>query len=95
MMSLFDIILSLIHKPIWILGNLVKGGDTMYKYIFAENLCRLCKERQISVDELADKIEKSPRQINRYRNGGCENISLRTLAKIAAVLNVSITDLFL
>lgn len=31
MMSLFDIILSLIHKPIWILGNLVKGGNTMYQ----------------------------------------------------------------
>ena len=67
----------------------------MYQYIFAENLCRLCKERQISVDELADKIEKSPRQINRYRNGRCEYISLCTLAKIAAVLNVSITELFM
>ena len=67
----------------------------MYHYIFADNLCRLCKERQISVEELADRIDKSPRQINRYRNGQCENISLQTLAKIATELDVSIADLFL
>lgn len=67
----------------------------MYQYIFAENLCRLCKEQHISINELADKIEKSPRQINRYRNGQCENLSLSTLAKIANVLGVGITELLL
>ena len=67
----------------------------MYQYTFADNLCRICKERQISVNELADAIGKSPRQINRYRNGQCENISLGTLAKIASVLNVSLTQLLL
>ena len=67
----------------------------MYQYIFADNLCRLCKEQHISVNELADKIEKSPRQINRYRNGQCEHLSLGTLAKIADVLGVRVGDLFL
>ena len=66
----------------------------MYQYIFADNLCRLCKEKHISVEELADAIGKSPRQVNRYRNGQCENLSLRTIAKIAEVLNVSIAELF-
>ena len=76
----------------WRLGE---GGVNMYQYKFAENLCRICKERHISVNELAEKIEKSPRQVNRYRNGQCENVSLNTLAKIASVLHISITDLFL
>ena len=67
----------------------------MYQYIFADNLCRLCKEKHISINELAVRIEKSPRQINRYRNGQCENLSLSTLAKISDVLNVSISDLLL
>lgn len=66
----------------------------MYQYIFADNLCRLCKEKHISVEELADAIGKSSRQVNRYRNGQCENLSLRTIAKIAEVLNVSIAELF-
>ena len=66
----------------------------MYQYLFADNLCRLCKEKHISVNELADAIEKSPRQVNRYRNGQCENLSLSTIAKIAKVLDVSITELF-
>ena len=94
-MSVFDIIILLIYgirlEP-WKLGE---GGVHMYQYIFADNLCRLCKERHISVNELADRIGKSPRQINRYRNGQCGSLSLSTLAKIAAALNVSIADLFL
>ena len=59
----------------------------MYQYLFADNLCKLCKEKHISVNELADAIEKSPRQVSRYRNGQCENLSLRTIAKIAKVWN--------
>ena len=74
----------------WKLGE---GGDYMYHFIFADNLARLCKEQGCSVNALARAIGKSPRQVNRYRNGQCENISLKTLAKIAAVLDVSITDL--
>ena len=66
----------------------------MYQYHFADNLCRLCKEKHISVEELADAIEKSPRQVSRYRNGQCENLSLRNIAKIAKVLDVSISELF-
>lgn len=59
----------------------------------AENICRLCKEQHISVDVLAERIDKSPRQVNRYRNGQCKNISLKTLASIADALNTSITVL--
>lgn len=65
----------------------------MYQYILADNLCRLCKEKHISVDLLAERLGKSPRQINRYRNGQCEGITLQTLCDIACVLQVSITDL--
>ncbi len=65
----------------------------MYQYIFADNLCRICKEQGISASALAERIGKSLRQVNRYRNGQCENLSLVTLATIAKVLNVSIADL--
>lgn len=67
----------------------------MYQYIFADNLCRLCREQHISVTKLADAIGKSPRQVNRYRNGQCENISLGTVEKIASVLHVSLSELLL
>ena len=66
----------------------------MDQFIFADNLCRLCRQKKISVEKLAEAIEKSPRQINRYRNGQCKNISLATLSKIAAVLEVDLADLF-
>jgi len=66
----------------------------MDQFIFADNLCRLCRQKKISVEKLAEAIEKSPRQINRYRNGQCKNISLATLSKIAAVLDVDLADLF-
>lgn len=65
----------------------------MYQYIFAENLCRLCRERGISVERLAEYIGKSPRQVNRYRNGQCLNISLSTMQDIAAVLGIELTEL--
>ena len=65
----------------------------MYQYRFADNLCRLCKERHLTVEMLAAAIKKSPRQVNRYRNGQCDNISLRTLYNIATVLCVNITEL--
>lgn len=65
----------------------------MFQYRFAENLCRICKEKHISVNELAEMIGKSPRQVNRYRNGGCTNISCRTLEEIAKALQVDLCDL--
>lgn len=65
----------------------------MFQYIFAENLCRICTEKHISINQLADSIEKSPRQISRYRNAQCENLSLGTIEKIAQVLQVSVVDL--
>ena len=63
-------------------------------FIFADNLCRLCRQKHISMENLAEAIEKSPRQINRYRNGQCKNIPLSTICKIAKVLNVEPEDLF-
>lgn len=67
----------------------------MHQYDIADNLCRLCKEQHISVNELAGAIGKSPRQINRYRNGQCKNIPFDTLTKIAEVLHVSLAELLL
>ena len=65
----------------------------MYQYQFANNLCELCAKHHISIDELAERIGKSSRQISRYRNGQCKNITLSTLGKIADVLEVHITEL--
>ena len=79
-------IFLLIYLPLepWKLGE---GGDHMDQYIFADNLCRLCRKKHISVEQLAEAIGKSPRQINRYRNGQCRNISLVTLNLIAEALD--------
>ena len=89
----FGILIALMHfshlDP-WKLGE---GGEQMSQYVFADNLCRLCKERNISVNDLADAIGKSPRQINRYRNGQCKNIPLASLEDIARVLQVSVAEL--
>lgn len=65
----------------------------MYQYNFANNLCELCDNRHISIDELAELIGKSSRQVSRYRNGQCQNIKLSTLEQIADVLEVPITEL--
>lgn len=67
----------------------------MSQYTFADNLCRICKEKKISVNVLAEAIGKSPRQINRYRNGQCRNLPIETLEKISHVLKVSMDELFL
>lgn len=64
-----------------------------YQQFFADNLARLCKEKHISTDELAFRIDKSSRQVSRYRSGSCENISLATMERIAGVLDVSLTEL--
>lgn len=74
----------------WRLGE---GGDKMYQYIFANHLCELCDKHQITVDELAELIGKSSRQVSRYRNGQCPNITLTTLEKIADVLEVPLVEL--
>lgn len=65
----------------------------MYQYTFANNLCELCIKRQINADELAELIGKSSRQVSRYRNGQCPNITLSTLEKIADVLEVPLAEL--
>lgn len=65
----------------------------MDKYKIAENICRFCKEQNVSVETLAESIGKSPRQVNRYRNGQCETISLETLNAIADALHTSAINL--
>ncbi len=65
----------------------------MNRYTLADNISQLCKEQHISVTALAEAIDKSPRQVNRYRNGHCKNIPFETLGKIAKVLRVSISEL--
>lgn len=65
----------------------------MYQYNFANNLCELCNKHHIGINELAERIGKSSRQVSRYRNGQCQNITLLTLEKIADVLEVPITEL--
>lgn len=65
----------------------------MYQYIFANNLCRICRDRNISIEAFAEAIDKSPRQVSRYRSGQCENISLKTMESAASFLGVSLSEL--
>lgn len=65
----------------------------MYQYLLANNLCRLCDEKQISIDQLAEVIGKSSRQVSRYRSGQCTNITLATIEKISNALQVPISEL--
>lgn len=65
----------------------------MYQYKLANNLCDLCEKQGISVEDLAERIGKSSRQVSRYRNGQCQNITLATLERLADVLEVSIAEL--
>ena len=65
----------------------------MYQYQLANNLCELCNKQNISVEQLAELIGKSSRQVSRYRNGQCQNITLSTLEKMANALEVQISEL--
>lgn len=65
----------------------------MDRYTVADNICKFCNEKHISVDALAETIGKSARQVNRYRNGQCKSMSLDTLSDIADALHVSVADL--
>lgn len=58
--------------------------------IIGANICILCAKRNISAEALAEAIGKSPRQVIRYRNGQCKNISYTVLKQIADALE---TDL--
>ena len=52
----------------------------------------LCREKNINVGELAEKIGIARESLSRIINGN--NTSTETLSKIAETLNVPITDLF-
>ena len=60
----------------------------MDSYVIAENICRIQKEKGVTNDVLAERIGKSPRQINRYRNGSDMPVSV--LLQISAALETSL-----
>ena len=51
----------------------------------------LCRNKGITIKELADKMEIAPESLSRAING---NPQLSTIRKIAEALGVSVTDLF-
>lgn len=51
----------------------------------------LCRERGITIKELAEKMKIAPESLSRAING---NPQLSTIRKIAETLGVSVTDLF-
>lgn len=65
----------------------------MDRFKVADNICRLCQEQNISTEDLAEAIGKSPRQVSRYRSGQCRAISFETLSAIAEALNTHISVL--
>ena len=52
----------------------------------------LCKEKGITMAQLAEKISVTPSALSQMLNNGNPNLS--TLEKIADALDVAITDLF-
>lgn len=67
----------------------------MDRYTIARNICRLCEEQQICVEQLAEMIGKSTRQMNRYRNGQCKTIPLDVLNTLADALHTTIPELLM
>ena len=51
----------------------------------------LCRNKGITIKELAEKMEIAPESLSRAING---NPQLSTIRKIAEALGVSVTDLF-
>jgi len=84
----------LFHIPTSLRAGRCLEVMSMLKYIFAERLSSLCKERKVSVEKLAEVIGKSPRTINRYRNGQCENIPFPVLENICLYFHVEPSYLF-
>lgn len=65
----------------------------MNSQTLGQNLCRLCEEQHITIDALAELIEKSPRQVARYRSGQCKTIPFDVLNDIAHALNTTVSVL--
>ena len=51
----------------------------------------LCRDRGITIKELAEKMDIAPESLSRAING---NPQLSTIRKIAEALGVSVTDMF-
>jgi len=59
--------------------------------VLSQNVRRICKERKISMKELAGKMEVDPAALNRALSGNCR---LDTMQKMATALGVSLKSLF-
>ena len=59
--------------------------------VLSQNVRRICKERKISMKELAGKMEVDPAALNRALSGNCR---FDTMQKMATALGVSLKSLF-
>ncbi len=65
----------------------------MNQSTIAENICKLCEEQGWTVEEFAEAIELTDRQVNRYRNCQFKTIPIDLFNKMADVLHVNVLDL--
>ena len=61
--------------------------------IIGNNLERLQRERNLSNKTLAKRVDVSVRQLSRYKNMQCNNITLSKLEELASALDVDIVEL--
>ena len=61
--------------------------------IIGNNLERLQRERNLSNKTLAKRVCVSVRQLSRYKNMQCKNITLSKLEELASALDVDIVEL--
>jgi transcriptional regulator with XRE-family HTH domain len=62
--------------------------------LFRERLASLRKEKGIKQEQLSAKLGKASNYIMRVETGRIKTAPLATMAKIAKILNISISDLF-
>lgn len=65
---------------------------TMYQK-FGERVRELRKDKELSQEQLAEKIKRDPRTVVSIE-GGKRNPTLNTISKIAKALEIDIKDLF-
>ena len=59
--------------------------------VLSQNVRRICKERKITMKELAGKMDVDPAALTRALSGNCR---YDTMQKMANALNVSLKSLF-
>ena len=65
----------------------------MNRYLLGSKLRALSKEQKLSVEQLAELIGKSPRQVARYRSGTCKSIPIDVLEDLACALHTTVSVL--